>query len=171
MERILIIGNSGAGKSWLSRELETRLRARVTHLDQLFWEPGGFVKERPAELVATEVAERAAEESWILEGVFGDLIEIAVPRATHLIFLDKSWEECRAALLERGVQAEKHPNLDEANRSFAELLEWASKYGERTNSRSQSAHRKLYDEFPRAKSRFTTRAETARFLEDLEKRH
>ena len=40
MERILIIGCGGAGKSTLARQLGERTGLPVVHLDQLFWHPG-----------------------------------------------------------------------------------------------------------------------------------
>ena len=40
MERILVIGCPGAGKSTLSRQLGEKLGLPVIHLDRLFWKPG-----------------------------------------------------------------------------------------------------------------------------------
>ena len=37
MERILIIGCSGSGKSRLARQLGQKLGLPVVHLDQLWW--------------------------------------------------------------------------------------------------------------------------------------
>ncbi|MEO5566870.1 MAG: AAA family ATPase, partial [Gemmatimonadaceae bacterium] len=37
MNRILIIGSGGAGKSTFARELGALLDIRVVHLDQLYW--------------------------------------------------------------------------------------------------------------------------------------
>ena len=40
MERIVIIGCGGAGKSTLARQLGEKLDIPVVHLDKLFWRPG-----------------------------------------------------------------------------------------------------------------------------------
>jgi adenylate kinase family enzyme len=47
MERVVIIGNGGSGKTWLSRQLGTILNSRIYHLDRFFWEAGGSGKKRP----------------------------------------------------------------------------------------------------------------------------
>ena len=40
MRRVLVIGNSGSGKSTFARALGDRTGLPVTHIDQLFWLPG-----------------------------------------------------------------------------------------------------------------------------------
>jgi adenylate kinase family enzyme len=47
--RIIIIGNSGSGKTWLARQLAEDAPCPVIHLDDIFWEPGGFDKPKPFE--------------------------------------------------------------------------------------------------------------------------
>ena len=66
-----------------------------------------------------KVADLAATRRWVIEGVYGWLAEVAVPRATALMWLDVSWDVCREGLLARGL----HCGGTEAD--FAELLRWA----------------------------------------------
>ncbi|HJP33228.1 MAG: AAA family ATPase [Candidatus Latescibacteria bacterium] len=40
MNRVVIIGPGGAGKSTLARQLGERLGIEVVHLDRVFWRPG-----------------------------------------------------------------------------------------------------------------------------------
>ena len=102
--RILIIGNSGSGKSWLASQLSEKLSYKIIHFDKHFWEPGGFNRKRDRQVVYQEIASLAKEDNWIMEGVFGELAELALERATILVYLDKSWEECREALISRGSE-------------------------------------------------------------------
>ena len=44
MQRILILGSPGTGKSTLSRELSHILQLPVYHLDQLFFEANWVIK-------------------------------------------------------------------------------------------------------------------------------
>ena len=45
MEKIVIIGSPGAGKSTFARKLGSILKIKVVHLDRVFWQPGW--KEKP----------------------------------------------------------------------------------------------------------------------------
>jgi adenylate kinase family enzyme len=45
MEKIVIIGSPGAGKSTLTRKLVRKLHIKAVHLDRKFWQPGW--KEKP----------------------------------------------------------------------------------------------------------------------------
>ena len=56
--KTIIIGNGGSGKTWLARRLVAGGDTPIIHLDDLFWEPGGFDKKRGADEV-----DRLIEES------------------------------------------------------------------------------------------------------------
>ncbi len=72
--KIVIIGNSGSGKTWLAERLGNILSAPVVHLDDLFWEPGGFDKKRNIEHIELLIQQSKNEAAWIAEGVFGELM-------------------------------------------------------------------------------------------------
>lgn len=168
-QRILIIGNSGSGKTYLAKSLSTNLNLNLIHFDEYFWEPGGFNKKRPIDVVLKEIEALSKNENWVMEGVFGNLAEIAIPNATTLIFLDKKWDECESALLERGPGAK---NNDEriAEDNFKELVLWAKEYWKRENSCSHTKHLKLYSEFKGNKFCIYNRTETDKYLNDLKNR-
>src|SRR5690606_37268782 len=46
MQRIVILGCSGTGKSTLAQAIGARLGLPVVHLDSLFWKPGWVESER-----------------------------------------------------------------------------------------------------------------------------
>ncbi len=60
MQRLLVIGPCGAGKSTLSNVLGKKLDLPVFHMDQLNWRPGWIesskdeIRARLADIVATE---------------------------------------------------------------------------------------------------------------------
>ena len=86
MQRVVIIGNSGGGKSTFARRLGARLALPVVHLDRLYYEAGW----RPGdpEVFRERVAEALASDRWIVDGNFltmaGDLI---LPRADTILWL------------------------------------------------------------------------------------
>lgn len=104
LSRILIIGNSGSGKSTLAQELAALMGAPAIDLDLLHWDPETYGVKRDEDVAPQMVQAAAAETHWIIEGVFGWLAEVAVPRATALIWSDMPWNICRAGLLVRGAR-------------------------------------------------------------------
>jgi hypothetical protein len=107
------------------------------------------------------VREAAAQPRWVIEGVYGWLAAVAVPRATALIWLDMPWALCREGLLARGQRR----GGTEAD--FAELMVWAEAYWTRQNSNSFARHLRLFESFPGAKRRLRDRLETQRLLAEL----
>lgn len=60
--RILILGNSGSGKTWLAQTLAHRLQSNAIELDTLHWLPGGFQQRRPPEAARSAVRDHALAE-------------------------------------------------------------------------------------------------------------
>ena len=87
MQRILIIGCSGGGKSTLSRTLSARLALPVIHLDVLFWKPGWV--ESTYDEFRPKVAAVAATDRWIIDGNFSQTFDIRMPRADTIIWIDQ----------------------------------------------------------------------------------
>ena len=162
MNRAIIIGNSGSGKSYLAAGLGTRLALPVIDLDDLFWEPGGYINKRSATLVDRDIENIRHTHQWIVEGVFGEMAGRFVDRADLLIWLDMDWDYCRRNILDRGG-AGYAESLDERLES---LVTWASHYWTRDDARSHTGHKKLFGDFPRHKMILRSRAEVDHILAD-----
>jgi len=167
--RTAIIGNSGSGKSYLAESLSRIYSVPIIHLDQLFWMPGGFNEKRPKDEVRNEIEQKRKDDSWIMEGVFGELAGLFLPRAQTLIYLDMDWPACQTSLITRGSQSSRQLAPVKAEENFRNLLLWAEQYWTRTDLRSHAGHLRLFDDFTRLKFRFTTRAEVDEFIEQQEK--
>ena len=87
--RILVIGPSGAGKSTLARDIGAKLAIPVVHLDRITWKTG-WVQATEAE-VRPRVAEAVAGESWVMDGNYSDTLDLRLPRATAVVWLDLPW--------------------------------------------------------------------------------
>jgi adenylate kinase family enzyme len=99
VQRIAIIGAGGSGKSTLARELGRRLDLPVTHLDDLFWQPG-WVEPNRDEWEALN-RELVQAERWILDGNYGGTMEIRLEAADTIVFLDPSPLLCIWRVLRR----------------------------------------------------------------------
>jgi adenylate kinase family enzyme len=156
-ERVVIIGNSGSGKSTLAQQLARLIGAPATDLDRIHWQDSYGIKR--AEAAAKQmVAGASAESIWIIEGVFGWLAEVALPRATSLIWLDMPWNICREGLSARGLRR------GAAEGDHAALLEWAEAYWQRRTPTSFSGHLAMFENFTKTKIRFEQRARLDAFL-------
>ncbi|HVU26583.1 MAG TPA: AAA family ATPase [Verrucomicrobiae bacterium] len=131
--------------------------------------PGGFNEKRPANEVRIEIERKRKDDSWIVEGVFGELAELFLPRADCLIFLDLDWTACWSALVARGSESSKQLPAANAEGNFKKLLLWAEQYWTRTNSCSQSNHLRLFSNFTGVKFRFIRRSEIDEFLRQQER--
>ena len=74
----------------------------IIDLDEIHWQGDTYGSKREEKEARDMVAERASHPAWIIEGVYGWLASVALPRATALIWLDLPWEQFRAGLIERG---------------------------------------------------------------------
>jgi adenylate kinase family enzyme len=84
--RIMIMGPSGSGKSTLARALGARLGLTVVHLDALFWQPGWVESTEPT--FRDKIAAAAAGDSWVIDGNYSRHVDLRLPRADMLIWLD-----------------------------------------------------------------------------------
>lgn len=167
MERVVIIGNSGSGKTYLAQRMADCLDLNVIHLDELFWEPGGFDQKRPEVLVDVEIANFALSQFWIVEGVFGELAREFFQYAEILIWLDMDWATCMAGLRARHAENSKGSSRVETEESFRKLLKWASEYWQRLGPRSYKGHQQLFSEFRGRKIRLASRRAIENFLDTI----
>ncbi len=159
--RTLIVGNSGSGKSSLAERLGVLIHAPIFDLDLIHWKDDGLGAKPDEDAARQKVADLAATERWVIEGVYGWLAEVAVPRAMALIWLDIPWDVCREGLLARGLRR------GGSETDFADLLKWAEAYWERQTPTSFKGHQRLFEAFGAAKLRVRNRNEVDRFLADL----
>jgi adenylate kinase family enzyme len=157
-ERVLIMGNGGSGKTWLAQRIGEQLRHAIVHLDDIHWEPGRYGIARDRTLRDEMVMAGAGGQTWVMEGVYGQLVNMALSRATALIWLDLPIEACIANVKQRGIQG------GESETQFTGLLQWVSEYRTRTNNwNSFEAHAKLYSVFPGSKWLLSDRDAVTKF--------
>jgi GNAT superfamily N-acetyltransferase/adenylate kinase family enzyme len=94
MERVLVLGRGGAGKSTFARELGLNTGLPVVELDKRFWQDGLVPLSR--ELWATLQRELVEPAAWILDGDLGpyDVLDPRLAAADTVIVLDYSLVRC-----------------------------------------------------------------------------
>jgi adenylate kinase family enzyme len=132
MERVVILGAGGAGKTELATHLGARMGIPVVHLDVLFWR-GGWTPA-PAEQARRDLAAAVDGERWILDGNFLDAGpgDARFARADTVIFLDLGRLRCTWRVLRRRVRGRGRPRPDLpagcAEGFDLELLRWIWRY-------------------------------------------
>jgi adenylate kinase family enzyme len=104
LERVVILGRGGAGKSVLARELGAATGLPVVELDQEFWTPD--LRPLPAPDWARRQAVLAAGPRWIMDGDLGpyDVVEPRLRRAGTVVVLDLPLWLCAWRARRRGPQ-------------------------------------------------------------------
>lgn len=151
--RVVVFGNSGAGKSTLARSLAGDGRAHLD-LDTLAWEPTTPPQRTPIARAEGEIqAFVDRHDAWVIEGCYADLIALALPKATELIFLDPSVQTCQAHARKRPWEPHKYESPEAQDANLPMLLEWIAAYPGREGPLGRPAHVALYDTFAGKKER------------------
>lgn len=162
MQRIAILGNAGSGKTYLASRLASIHSIPTIDLDDLFWQrPGDYTTKRPQHALRALVDLERSKAAWIVEGVYGELLESFLVSAQQLFWLDAPWEVCLERITHR--QAARGRTADDD--SFRALVRYAAAYWERNDGRSHAGHRRLFDAFAGEKHCFTSAAALNAFLE------
>ena len=149
MQRILVIGPCGAGKSTLATELARRLDMPVYHMDRLNWQPG-WVESSPERLQAN-IADAVADDRWVIDGNYGGSLAPRLERADTVVYLDFPIHLCAARLLKRiwTWRGRTRPDMTEGCPErfdlafFFYVLRWNSGPGPRTEARLKGHEHKV----------------------------
>jgi adenylate kinase family enzyme len=112
MRRVLIVGNSGGGKSTMARRLGSLTGLPVVHLDVLFWKPGWVETEDDAFRAA--VRQALEGPAWICDGNFGGSWDIRMPLADTIVWIDQPRLVCLARAVWRAISYRDGGRLDMA---------------------------------------------------------
>lgn len=110
MQRILVLGNAGAGKSHLATALGDRLGLDVIHLDRLFWKPGWVARARH-EFIQIQCRALPQDGRWIADGSYVNTLDVRLPRADTVIVLDLPTVSCLWRVLARTINPTTRPDL------------------------------------------------------------
>ena len=102
MERIIVIGCCGAGKTTISRQIQKKLGFPLFHLDQYYWKSGW--QEPDPSTWQNVVKKLASREKWIIDGNYGGTIDIRISRADTIVYLNFSTFTCLYRVIKRIFQ-------------------------------------------------------------------
>lgn len=99
VQRVLVIGPCGAGKSTLATILAGRLKLPLFHMDQLNWKPGWV--ESSKDEITSKLQEIVATDRWLIDGTYGGTLAPRLDRADTVVYLDFPISLCVRRLLKR----------------------------------------------------------------------
>jgi adenylate kinase family enzyme len=149
LSKVLIFGNSGSGKSYLARKLCAGEGLQHLDLDTLAWKPGDPPQREALAVSATRIENFTARHGgWAIEGCYTDLLELAAPRSTEIIYLNLPVSACIANARSRPWEPHKYPSKAAQDKNLGMLLDWIAAYEERSDLFSKSAHLRFYAQYP-----------------------
>lgn len=102
MQKIIVIGSGGAGKSTLAVRLGECLGLPVVHLDALYWQPGWAATPKPE--WQEKVTKLVKADTWVMDGNFSGTMDIRLAACDTVIFLDVPRIVCVWRALNRWVK-------------------------------------------------------------------
>ena len=103
MERILIVGNSGAGKSTMARAMGEKTGLPVVHLDRLFWRENWqhIAREEFDALLQQELE----KSQWIIDGNYDRTVSTRLAYCDTVIYLDYPRWQCLLGVVKRVISS------------------------------------------------------------------
>lgn len=162
--RILVLGNSGSGKTFLSGVLLNFLDLKTICLDDLCWEPGGYYKRRSEEDVESDLKGISLSSNWVIEGVYGDIAEILFPRLTHLYWLDLDPIFCADSVSKRGFENIPWMNTEAKIQGY---LNHIRSYHKNSGPMSREFHESIFNSYSGNKMTFKSREDVNEFIKNM----
>lgn len=138
MQRIVIIGCGGAGKSTLARKLGEKTGLPVVHLDSIFWLPGWVEMNRDE--FDRKIRAEMAKEAWIIDGNYNRTMPERVARCDTIIYLDFPRIVCLYGIFKRLLTniGKTRPDMGEGcpERVDWEFLKWVWNYNKDKRERN-----------------------------------
>ncbi|MGX5200423.1 shikimate kinase [Aliikangiella sp. IMCC44632] len=134
---------------------ETRGLAHLD-LDGLAWKPSTPPERKPIDESWKEIDDFiSANNNWVIEGCYTDLLDLVKNRATEIIFMNLSVEACQLNARARPWEPHKYPSKQAQDDNLEMLVDWIGQYDDRTDTFSYSAHLDFYESYSGKKKMIT----------------
>lgn len=164
MNKVIVIGCPGAGKSTFARALQKKTSLPLYYLDMLYWNSDRTTVSK--EIFRKRLKEVLALDSWIIDGNYGSTIEMRLQECDTVFFLDYDLEICIEGVKMR--MGKKRPDMPwTETENDEEFLEFIRSYN--TDSRPKVVE--LLDKYKDSRQVviFRSREEAEEYLREVKK--
>ena len=99
MNKIIVIGCPGSGKSTFSRALYEKTGIPLFYLDMMYWNPDKTTVGR--DIFRARLAEVLKENAYIIDGNYQSTMEMRLEKCDTVFFLDYDLETCLDGIASR----------------------------------------------------------------------
>jgi len=154
-KKIVIFGNSGSGKSTLAKELQQTHDLQHLDLDLIAWLPTSPPQRKPLEESKKEIdAFISANEQWVIEGCYSDLLALLLPSTSELIYMNLPVDACITNAKNRHWEPHKYASKEAQDANLNMLIDWIAQYDQRDDTFSQAAHENLFKSYNGTKTMY-----------------
>lgn len=133
MQKIIVIGCPGSGKSTFSKALHKITGIPLFHLDLLYWNADQTTVDKSVFL--KRLSETLQKDSWIIDGNYASTMELRMQACDTVIFLDYPQDLCLEGVRQRKGKPRSDMPWIEPDKDDAEFIEFIKNYN--TQSRPQ----------------------------------
>ncbi len=136
MQKVIVIGCPGSGKSTFSKALHKVANLPLFHLDMLYWNADQTTVEKA--VFQERLSNVLQKETWIIDGNYSSTMELRMQACDTIIFLDYPPELCLEGIRQRKGKKRSDMPWIEPDKEDAEFLEFVKNFN--TEIRPQILH-------------------------------
>ena len=126
MEKVIIIGCPGSGKSTFGRKLKCITDLPLYHLDMMFWNDDRTTVAK--ELFIERLKKVMRNSKWIIDGNYGSTMEMRIKECDTVFFLDYPTNVCLEGIKSRKGQPRSDMPWIENGNTDKDFIDFIIKY-------------------------------------------
>lgn len=113
MKKVIVVGSSGAGKTYFSRRLSRALGIELIHIDRVYW--GANWTEPTKDEWKDRLGQLLRRDSWVIDGNYTNTLDMRLAACDTVIFLDIRRTLCTWRVIRRTMRFYRRNRPDMAD--------------------------------------------------------